>query len=223
MLDSIKSLKELIYPKLCLSCNAYGAYLCPICTLIWVGKTKVNQISGHNLYFTCCYDASASGVLLAAKESGNKAARKIIANSITNSIIFAISNCLTSSQISIITIPSTASSIRRRGIDHVGELAKQVCLNLVEQNIDAHFLPILYANRNLQDQSDLNSEQRTANIKGAYGVRACENPANSNFLIDDLITTGASIKEGIRALSQQGIPIAAVVTACAVGRNSLIR
>jgi len=41
-------------------------------------------------------------------------------------------------------------------------------------------------------------------------------------LIDDLITTGASMLEGVRALSEAKITIAAGVTACAVGHISLI-
>jgi len=43
------------------------------------------------------------------------------------------------------------------------------------------------------------------------------------FPIDDLITTGASIKEGVRALAQAKITVNGIITACAVGRNSLIR
>jgi orotate phosphoribosyltransferase len=43
------------------------------------------------------------------------------------------------------------------------------------------------------------------------------------ILIDDLVTTGASIQEGVRALTEAKITVDAVVTACAVGRNSLIR
>jgi predicted amidophosphoribosyltransferase len=43
------------------------------------------------------------------------------------------------------------------------------------------------------------------------------------ILIDDLVTTGASIQEGVRALAEAKITIDAVVTACAVGRKSLIR
>ena len=51
---------------------------------------------------------------------------------------------------------------------------------------------------------------------------SCEIPQGAVYLIDDLITTGASMLEGARALSEAKITIAAGITACAVGRISLI-
>ena len=60
------------------------------------------------------------------------------------------------------------------------------------------------------------------NTYGMFEVTSCENPQGAIFLIDDLVTTGASIKEGMRALFEAKITIAAGVTACAVGRISLI-
>jgi orotate phosphoribosyltransferase len=60
------------------------------------------------------------------------------------------------------------------------------------------------------------------NTKGNFVVKSCEIPQGAIYLIDDLITTGASMLEGVRALSEAKISIAAAVTACAVGRISLI-
>jgi orotate phosphoribosyltransferase len=60
------------------------------------------------------------------------------------------------------------------------------------------------------------------NTRGKFAVKFCEIPQGAVFLIDDLITTGASILEGVRALSEAKIAITAGVTACAVERISLI-
>lgn len=87
----------------------------------------------------------------------------------------------------------------------------------------AKYFPILSLARKSKDQSTLNSQQRLANMQNAFIVNNSLNSQDGIFLIDDLITTGASIKEGVRALAEAKITVNGVITACAVGRNSLIR
>ena len=162
-------------------------------------------------------------MILAAKESGNREAVKLIAKSITRSTIFAISNLSISQPINLVTIPSQLSAIRRRGRDHISDLAQEVIIQLKRQNIDATYLPILKPTKKIKDQSDLNGLQRKENMNHAFLVKSSLISQSAVILIDDLVTTGASIQEGVRALAEAKITIDAVVTGCAVGRNSLIR
>jgi predicted amidophosphoribosyltransferase len=175
------------------------------------------------LFFGTQYDETTSPVILAAKESGNREAIKLIAKSITRSIIFAISNLGISQPINLVTIPSQLSAIRRRGRDHIKDLAHEVIIQLKRQNIDAIYLPILKPTKKIKDQSDLNGLQRKENMNHAFLVKSSLISQSAVILIDDLVTTGASIQEGVRALAEAKITIDAVVTGCAVGRNSLIR
>jgi len=46
-----------------------------------------------------------------------------------------------------------------------------------------------------------------------------ENSASNLIIIDDLITTGASIQEAIRALSIINLRPVAIITACAVNAH----
>ena len=78
------------------------------------------------------------------------------------------------------------------------------------------------AKKNIKDQSKLNGSQRSENTKGNFGVIGCEFPQGAIFLIDDLVTTGSSMLEAVRALSEAKMTVTALVSACAVGRNSLI-
>jgi predicted amidophosphoribosyltransferase len=175
------------------------------------------------LFFGTQYDETTSPVILAAKESGNREAIKLIAKSITRSIIFAISNLGISQPINLVTIPSQLSAIRRRGRDHIKDLAHEVIIQLKRQNIDAIYLPILKPTKKIKDQSDLNGLQRKENMNHAFLVKSSLISQSAVILIDDLVTTGASIQEAVRALAEAKITIDAVVTGCAVGRNSLIR
>ena len=223
MLKSIHSLKELIYPNICLCCGKTGVKICHNCSKYWLANPNKSKVENNCLFFVTTYDETTSPIILAAKESGNREAVKLIARSITNSISFAILNLGIAQPINLVTIPSQLSAIRRRGRDHIKDLVQEVITQLNMQNIDAGYLPILKPIKKIKDQSDLNGLQRKENMSHAFIVKTSPISQSAVIVIDDLVTTGASILEGVRALSEAKITVDAVVTACAVGRNSLIR
>jgi predicted amidophosphoribosyltransferase len=223
VLKSIHSLKELIYPNICLCCGKTGAKVCHNCSKYWLANPNKSKVESNDLFFVTTYDESTSPIILAAKELGNREALKLIAISITSSICFAILNLGIAQPINLVTIPSQLSAIRRRGRDHIKDLVQEVIIQLRHQNIDAIYLPILKPIKKIKDQSDLDGLQRKENMSHAFIVKSSPISQSAVILIDDLVTTGASIQEGVRALAEAKITIDAVVTACAVGRNSLIR
>ena len=223
MLKSIHSLKELIYPNICLCCGKTGVKICHNCSKYWLANPNKSKVENKCLFFVTTYDETTSPIILAAKESGNREAIKLIARSIASSISFAILNLGIAQPINLVTIPSQLSAIRRRGRDHIKDLVQEVIIQLNQQNIDAIYLPILKPIKKIKDQSDLNGLQRKENMSQAFIVKSSPISQSAVILIDDLVTTGASIHEGVRALSEAKITVDAVVTACAVGRNSLIR
>ncbi len=223
MLKSIHSLKELIYPSICLCCGKTGVKICHNCSKYWLANPNKSKVESNCLFFVTTYDETTSPIILAAKESGNREAIKLIARSIASSISFAILNLGIAQPINLVTIPSQLSAIRRRGRDHIKDLVQEVITQLHNQNIDANYLPILKPIKKIKDQSDLNGLQRKENMSQAFIVKSSPISQSAVILIDDLVTTGASIHEGVRALSEAKITVDAVVTACAVGRNSLIR
>jgi len=223
VLKSIHSLKELIYPNICLSCGKTGAKICHNCSKYWLAKPNKSKIENNYLFFVATYDESTSPIILAAKESGSREAVKLIARSIACSISFAISNLDISKPINLITIPSQLSAIRKRGRDHIKDLVLEVMIQLDQQNIDAIYLPILKPIKKIKDQSNLNGLQRKENMSHAFIAKSSQISQSAVILIDDLVTTGASVQEGVRALAEAKITIDAVVTACAAGLNSLIR
>ena len=223
MFKSIYSLKELIYPNICICCGKTGAKICHNCSKYWLAKPNKSKVENNCLFFVTTYDETTSPIILAAKELGSREAVKLIAVSITSSISFAILNLGLSQPIHLVTIPSQLSEIRRRGRDHIEDLVQEVITQLRQQNIDAIYLPILKPIKKIKDQSDLNGLQRKENMSHAFIVKSSPISQSAVILIDDLVTTGASIQEGVRALTEAKITVDAVVTACAVGRNSLIR
>lgn len=216
-------IKNLVYPIFCVICSKPGSKICLSCNSPWMLPSKKAYIKDLPLYFVGDYGEEISTILLLAKEHGNKVAIEILSLALIESIKHLICDKKISQPLNIVPIPSISRAIRRRGRDHINFLCIDVVEKLRDYSIFAKVAPILVLNRKIKDQSRLNQHQRIQNLKNAYSLKG-QIPTSGDFiLLDDVATTGSSLVEGARALSAAKIAIQGAVTACAVGRNSLIR
>lgn len=216
-------LKELVFPKICFLCSKSGFELCPDCELPWVGVPNKINFKNLRLFYMRNYDKESSKVILFAKEASNKKAIQLISLSLFTLIKSLIYELTLANPINIVTIPSSRRSIMMRGRNHIDEVCTEVVKLLRSSSIQAFNTPVLKHAREVKDQSNLNKIQRFNNLENAYSLIDQSLVGSTCILMDDLITTGSSISEAIRALSEAKITILGVVTACAVERNSLIR
>jgi len=86
-----------------------------------------------------------------------------------------------------------------RGFDHASILAKSVC-----RFTGWKHGPPLRCLRPLKKQSDLSFTSRQKNVRNAYAMRGTLPSDGSVLLIDDIMTTGATLSEIARILFQQG-------------------
>jgi predicted amidophosphoribosyltransferase len=219
VIKSLKSLQQLIYPASCLVCQEPNHLICPSCISTWQQPIKTGQIKKIPIYFSAYYSAESAKIILSAKENGNTIARQLLANAISNAIERVISDFKLQESITLTTIPSRKSAIRKRGRDHINQLAAEVISLVKIDGIEISNLNILQLNKSIEDQSKLNKGERAANLSGAYLAISPETPPKNLIIIDDLITTGASVQEAVRALSVINLRPVAIMTACAAGAH----
>lgn len=116
----------------------------------------------------------------------------------------------------LIPIPSRKSANRKRGRNFLHEITTQVALEVGLP----HQSPLTHI-RKVRDQSQLNLVDRSENISGALSIspdfttQICAgNTGPKIIVIDDLITTGATLSEAIRALRTAGFTVLGAVTSC---------
>lgn len=100
----------------------------------------------------------------------------------------------------VLPMPLSRGRLRERGFNQALLLAKV----LAPAKTDAHLLLRL---RHTQPQSELPREQRLRNLQGAFGLaplRATEVLDRHVLLVDDVMTTGASLQTAALALRQGG-------------------
>ena len=132
----------------------------------------------------------------------------MLIEALENSIRRAPSNLLR--RAILMPIPGSKRAIRKRGRDFIFEMTTQLSIRTG--------IPIttgLQINRRLLDQSRLSAGDRIRNISESFNyIGAPIGVEQEIFLVDDLVTTGATLLEAKRALNLRGISVNRAITAC---------
>jgi predicted amidophosphoribosyltransferase len=107
----------------------------------------------------------------------------------------------------LVPAPSRKSAIAQRGFVPALLLAKAVARQLRKRGIDARHLALLGMNSAVADQTGLNRQQRSQNLDGAMFCKSKPSAKLLNHrmvLIDDVVTTGATLREMNRCLTESG-------------------
>nr|WP_257040313.1 phosphoribosyltransferase family protein [Streptomyces sp. OK228] len=104
----------------------------------------------------------------------------------------------------LVPLPSSRRAVRARGHDPARRIALAAAGELRRTGTPARVLAVLRQRRAVADQAGLNSRQRLDNLAGALEVAAGGARLLASggrvVLVDDLMTTGASMTEAARAV-----------------------
>jgi predicted amidophosphoribosyltransferase len=124
----------------------------------------------------------------------------------------------------LVPVPSSARTVRERGFDATGALAKRATRRLSGSR-SVRTAVLLAQQRGLADQSGLDTAQRAANLRGGLRLRrgldsALVHPDGPALVIvDDLVTTGASLAEATRCMETAGFSVLGAATVSATARR----
>lgn len=127
----------------------------------------------------------------------------------------------------LVPVPSTRAATLRRGQDPMLRMARVAARRLRESGRTAAVLPALTHRRKVADQAGLGRRARAENLAGALAVRGASARLlgeRAVVLLDDVVTSGATLAEAARALSAAGsTPVGAAVLAASRLRQSAPR
>lgn len=121
----------------------------------------------------------------------------------------------------VVPMPSARSGTRRRGRAPVTELARAVLAG-VPEHLDLRLDPALRMVRAVRDQAGLSARERSTNLRGAMALAPRHTAVVRGayiVLVDDVVTTGATLVEGARALHAAGAGEVLALTLAATRRH----
>ena len=198
----IQELSALIFPQRCIGCMQLGLTICSQCRLSWhphIFRTHVDTLPDTS---SILYSPIAARILVAAKEANQRSADTLIIDSMQH-ILENYKGDI--ANLTFIPMPSSKKAIRKRGRNFIEFVCKE--LNISYSNV-------LFHKRSVKDQSGLNAEERRSNLVGAFGLESSVRIYGDIVLIDDVVTTGSTLREARRALSAGGLQVSAAITAC---------
>jgi predicted amidophosphoribosyltransferase len=220
---------DLVLPRVCAGCQLPGQpVLCPPCTAL-LTRPHLAQPRRPPAGFPPTvaagrYAGPLQPAVIAFKEHG----RAELAGPFGAALALAVAGVLAGAgdrapagPVVLVPVPSSAAARRQRGRDHVREIGQQAVRDLRAAGMPVCWLPMVRRAGRSRDSAGLTAAERRANLAGAFALDArvpAAPPGAVLVLVDDVVTSGATLAASARALAS-GVPrgsppvLAAVVAA----------
>ncbi|OKK19755.1 phosphoribosyltransferase [Streptomyces sp. CB00455] len=220
----------LVLPVDCAGCGAARVLLCAACLAalggdpVFLARPSPRPRGLPAVHAAAVYDGPVRQVLLAHKERGALPLAGALGAALAGAVRAAaapVGGEPGGRELALVPVPSARRQVRARGHDPARRIALAAAARLRRSGVPARVAPVLRLRRAVADQAGLGARQRRENLAGALEVRRGGARLTAGavvVLVDDLVTTGATLAEAARAvcvagLAQGAAPGAAVVAA----------
>lgn len=218
LIELLADLVDLVLPRRCVGCGGHGASLCQRC--LPLGPMLRLRSGGVPVVAAGRYDAAVRRALLSYKERG----RRDLATPLGALLAGAVRGLLGDATggraplVALVPVPSSPAAVAARGGDRVLRLARQA-----GAASGCPVVPALRLCRTVADSAGLDVEGRAANLAGAMSARPSSRSARSAVIVDDIVTTGATVREAARALRVAGWSVCGAAVVAATERRHPFR
>jgi len=192
----------LLLPVECAGCGAEDIVLCADCRGELTPDPVARTVDGVTVWSGLRFEGVPSRVIRAVKEEG----RTSLARPLGAALAAALAR--TPHDAMIVPVPTSTASMRRRGY-RVPEL--------LLRRAGAPAVRALRGVRQTGDQRALDIDERRANVAGSLVARGVD--GRRVVVADDVVTTGATLGEAVRALRAGGAEVVGAATVAATPRR----
>jgi predicted amidophosphoribosyltransferase len=193
-----------VLPVECAGCGASDIALCGGCRQALHPNPVQQRVDGLLVWSGLGFEHEPARVIRALKEEG----RTALARPLAPALAAAIAAFPASGEAALVPVPTSAASMRRRGY-RVPEL-------LIRAS-GGRAVRALRSTRVVGDQRGLSAAQRRANT--ADSMRASGVGGRRVVVVDDVVTTGATLLEAARALQSAGAEVLGAATLAATPKH----
>ncbi len=209
----LSDIADLALGRQCLGCAEPGPGICPGCLRGLRGRPVPVRAGVITAYAGGAYDGLLRSAVIAYKEHGYLSLADPLGRLLADAVLASV----TWPPGSVVLVPVPAHRASRRGFDPVALLGRHACRHLAARGCPASVSAILVARERYPALKGLGRAEREAAVSGAFAVRRAppesrRGDAAALVVIDDVVTTGATAREAVRALAAARIAAAARAT-----------
>ncbi|MEY3971970.1 MAG: hypothetical protein RLY84_363 [Actinomycetota bacterium] len=191
---------DFLLPAPCVIC---GKLPKPLCKQCWPSPINGREsLAGEQLFFSAELEGECETLIKHYKDKSRLVLERPLGELLEYSILQAANQYFDCYAIP----PKNSINFRRRGFDPLQRIVRRTSLKTFPRLSAA-------SNRKLADQRKLSFLQRQQNLLGAFEVMPGKGRV---LLVDDVVTTGATLRELKRACQQAGYEVASF---CVIARR----
>lgn len=206
---------DLVLGRRCLMCDSIGTALCAACLAGLRGRVRAVAASPDLPLATASlpYEDVGRTLIIEYKERGNRGLAPMLGALLADAIAPHLRGPASRSTI-VVPVPSHRWSAR--GFDALGGIARAAGHELARRRRPVLVQPWLETVSSYRPLKDLSRVERRHRIQGAFRVparveRHGRRPVTGGVIVvDDVLTTGATLGEAVRTLRRAGVPVAGV-------------
>ena len=199
---------DVVLSRACVHCDRPGSLICESCALLIPDVAEQREFH-HELWFGASYETTVREMINAHKDHGARALTPKLGLLLARAVWAASVSSSHARPVVLVPIPAHQSSLRKRGRNTVMELAENAAAQVSSRGIPCVVRSLLIreietkrnAGRSLRERRD---------IAGTFGVRNRRAMPSRVIVVDDIVTTGATVNEGVRALMRSGVGVDAI-------------
>lgn len=197
---------SLVFPTWCAGCDEPDVSLCDACRAALTPDVTVRRVGTVTVWSGLAFTGVAARVLRACKADG----RGVLVRALAPALAAAANEALAHADglVRVVPVPTSSRAMRQRGFRIVDRLATRAGL---------HPHASMQTSGRAADQRGLGREDRARNTPGslrARGVAGC-----AVLIVDDVVTSGATLREADRALRAAGAVVVGAATVASTPRH----